>query len=126
MTVTVIVTEHIPNTIYIFIYNNYVQISNSLKEVLINLYAEKRNKIIDKRRLVRYNYNIIKKDIKQRKLIVWQKQRKSKLSGARTLSKQDLQNTMLFREKEQELKQAAFGKWQRLLVYGSVEHTERQ
>ena len=67
MTVTVTVTEHIPNTIYIYIYNTYVQIDNSLKEVLIKINAEKCNKIIDKRRLVRYNYNIIKKDIKQRK-----------------------------------------------------------
>lgn len=66
-TVTVTVTEHIPNTIYIFIYNTYVQIRDSLKEVLIKINAEKCNKVIDKRRLVRYNYNIIKKDIKQRK-----------------------------------------------------------
>ena len=67
VTVTVTVAEHIPNTIYIFIYNTYVQINNSPKEVLIKLHAEKCNKVIDKRRLVRYNYNIIKKDIKQRK-----------------------------------------------------------
>ena len=67
VTVTVTVTEHIPNTIYIFIYNTYVQIRDSLKEVLIKINAEKCNKVIDKRRLVRYNYNIIKKDKKQRK-----------------------------------------------------------
>ena len=60
VTVTVTVTEHIPNTIYIFIYNTYVQIRDSLKEVLIKINAEKCNKVIDKRRLVRYNYNIIK------------------------------------------------------------------
>ena len=76
VTVTVTVTEHIPNTIYIFIYNTYVQIRDSLKEVLIKINAEKCNKVIDKRRLVRYNYNIIKKGIKQRRLIEWQKQRK--------------------------------------------------
>ena len=76
VTVTVTVTEHIPNTIYIFIYNTYVQIRDSLKEVLIKINAEKCNKVIDKRRLVRYNYNIIKKGIKQRRLIEWQKQKK--------------------------------------------------
>ena len=67
VTVTVTVTEHIPNTIYIFIYNTYVQIRDSLKEVLIKINAEKCNKVIDKRRLVRYNYNIIKEGKKQRK-----------------------------------------------------------
>ena len=67
VTVTVTVTEHIPNTIYIFIYNTYVQIRDSLKEVLIKINAEKCNKVIDKRRLVRYNYNIIKEHKKQRK-----------------------------------------------------------
>nr|DAN07429.1 MAG TPA: hypothetical protein [Caudoviricetes sp.] len=35
MTVTVTVAEHIPNTIYIFIYNTYVQIDNSLKKAPI-------------------------------------------------------------------------------------------
>ena len=37
------------------------------KKFSIKTNAEKCNKVIDKRRLVRYNYNIIKKDIKQRK-----------------------------------------------------------
>ena len=37
------------------------------KRSFLKINAEKCNKVIDKRRLVRYNYNIIKKDIKQRK-----------------------------------------------------------